>query len=85
MYLYSSDDFEPADENAALEFSLSGMYSPPDCEEGRLEWIRKTEIYRLPLWEGDKAFLKQLTEGRDKISMTISYIGDSCIVTDMEE
>ena len=85
MYLYSSDDFEPADENAALEFSLSGMYIPPECEEGRLEWIRKTEIFGLPLWEGDKAFLKQLTEGRDKISMTISYIGDSCIVTDMEE
>ena len=52
---------------------------------GRLEWIRKTEIFGLPLWEGDKAFLKQLTEGRDKISMTISYIGDACIVTDMEE
>lgn len=85
MYLFSSDDFEPEDKNSADEFLRTGEYVPPECEEGRLEWIRKSEIFSLPLWEGDKAFLRLLTAGREKISMTVTYIGDTCTITDVEE
>ncbi len=29
-----------------------------DCDEGELCWVDKDEIYSLPIWEGDKIFLK---------------------------
>ena len=27
-----------------------------DCDEGVLEWISKTDLMKLPMWEGDKYF-----------------------------
>ncbi len=32
--------------------------------EGTLKWIRDDELYELPLWEGDKIFLRWLDENR---------------------
>ena len=29
-----------------------------ECEEGILEWVEKDKIEHLPIWEGDKIFLK---------------------------
>lgn len=29
-----------------------------ECDEGVLEWVKKEDVYNLPLWEGDKIFLK---------------------------
>lgn len=29
-----------------------------ECNEGKLEWIDKAKIYDLPIWEGDRIFLK---------------------------
>ena len=33
-----------------------------ECDEGNLEWVKIEDIYSLPLWQGDKIFLK-LKEG----------------------
>ena len=33
-----------------------------DCDEGVLEWVDKKEVYNLPLWEGDKIFLKLIED-----------------------
>ena len=33
-----------------------------ECEEGTLEWIEKSKIDRLNLWEGDKIFFRLLEE-----------------------
>lgn len=85
MYLYSSDDFIPVDTTAAEIFLEKGSYIPPECSEGRLEWVDKTQILGLPLWEGDKFFLKKLIEGCDVISMTLKYTGNTCVCADMEE
>ena len=82
MYLYSSDDFEPADPEALSEFRATGVYELPECDEGRLEWIEEDWVMGLPMWEGDKAFLGKLLEGKERISMTLRYVGDTCIAQD---
>lgn len=35
-----------------------------DCPEGNLEWVDSDRLTDLPLWEGDRHFLKWLAEGR---------------------
>lgn len=85
MYLYSSDSFEPADPEAADEFRRTGIYALPECDEGGLAWIEKSDVLDLPLWEGDKIFLRMLIEGQKNISMTLKYTGDKCTVSDLEE
>ena len=80
MYLYSSSDFEPADEEAARVFAETGMYEPPECSEGELVWVPEEMLLDLPAWEGDRAFLEELLAGKKEISMTICYEGDKCTV-----
>ena len=80
MYLYSSSDFEPADEEAAKTFALTGAYEPPACSEGELAWIPGGRLMELPMWQGDREFLKELLGGAREISMTLSYTGEECTV-----
>ena len=46
---------------------------PKDCDEGKLEWVKKENIYDLNLWEGDKIFLRKLSESRDFFSLKLVY------------
>lgn len=78
MYLFTSSDFEPADDSAARKFAESGEYEPPACNEGDLRWIDKDKILELPMWDGDRAFISKLLEGRKSISMTLQYTGENC-------
>ena len=51
-----------------------------DCDEGKLEWIDKKEIYSLPIWEGDKIFLKLIeNENEPFFSLRLEYNGDKLI------
>jgi 8-oxo-dGTP pyrophosphatase MutT (NUDIX family) len=43
------------------------------CDEGQLEWIKKTEIGKLNLWEGDKIFFRLLEENRAFFSLKLVY------------
>lgn len=47
-----------------------------DCDEGELAWVRKADVPNLPIWEGDKIFLRLLAEGRPFFSLKLSYEGD---------
>ena len=47
-----------------------------DCPEGELKWIPAGQIMDLPLWAGDRAFLKPMLEGKSDIRMRLSYVGD---------
>lgn len=78
MYLYSSSDFEPADPVARALYEAEGVYDPPECEEGLLRWIPEEQLMDLPMWEGDRAFLRKLLEGQKSISMTLQYEGENC-------
>lgn len=46
---------------------------PSDCDEGKLEWIKKSDVYGLNLWEGDKIFFKLLKERKDFFSLKLVY------------
>lgn len=49
------------------------------CEEGNLEWIPKSQVYSLPIWEGDKLFFKLLEENRPFFSLKLSYEGNTLV------
>lgn len=82
MYLYSSSDFVPADEDAAAIFKETGEYALPACDEGTLRWVPEEEMLELPMWEGDRVFISKLFQGADSISMTLQYTGEHCKITE---
>ena len=47
-----------------------------ECDEGDLSWVRKEQVFKLPLWEGDKIFLRLLLEDGDFFSLKLCYRGD---------
>lgn len=51
-----------------------------ECDEGVLEWVDKKDVYNLPLWEGDKIFLK-LIENSDTpfFSLRLEYKGEKLV------
>ena len=44
-----------------------------DCDEGELIWIDKSDVYKLPVWEGDKIFFRLLEERKDYFSLKLIY------------
>ncbi len=46
---------------------------PAACTEGRLEWVKKKDVYHLNIWEGDKLFFKLLEEEGPFFSMKLAY------------
>ncbi len=50
-----------------------------ECDEGNLEWVEKTRLYSLPLWEGDKIFLKLLDRNTPFFSLKLVYKGERLI------
>lgn len=47
-----------------------------DCNEGTLEWVPKTEINSLNLWEGDRIFHRLLDEEAPFFSLKLRYQND---------
>ena len=64
MHIFHSDDF-------------SGEIK--DCDEGRLEWVKIEEVYNLPIWEGDKIFLRLIEEKAPFFSLKLEYKGDTLV------
>lgn len=61
MFLYTCDDF-------------SGELSDPDgCPEGILRWMEKEKLDELPMWEGDRIFLRLLMEEHPFFSLKLCY------------
>ncbi len=51
-----------------------------ECDEGELVWIDKNAIFNLPIWEGDKIFLRLISdEDCPFFSLRLEYKGDSLI------
>ena len=46
------------------------------CDEGDPEWIKIDEVKNLPIWEGDKIFLRLLRENVPFFSLKLIYCGD---------
>lgn len=47
-----------------------------ECDEGTLEWVKKSELEKLNLWEGDMIFLRLLQTDSPFFSLKLSYDGD---------
>ena len=52
-----------------------------NCDEGELVWVEKGKIMDLNIWEGDKIFLKVLTENQPFFSLKLEYKGDKLVNT----
>lgn len=50
-----------------------------ECDEGNLEWVEKSGVYNLPLWAGDKIFLKLLETDIPFFSLKLVYEGEKLI------
>ena len=61
MHLFTSEDF-------------SGEMI--ECDEGELVWVSKTDVPNLPIWEGDKIFLKLIENPCPFFSLKLCYTGD---------
>lgn len=46
-----------------------------DCPEGDLEWVEKSRVPSLPIWQGDKIFLEMLEQGGPFFSLKLVYRG----------
>ena len=64
MHLFSSDDF-------------SGQLAA--CEEGELEWVEREKLLTLPIWEGDRIFLRLLQQDAPFFSLKLCYRGDTLV------
>jgi len=53
--------------------------SVKDCDEGVLEWVDKKALLTLPIWEGDKLFLRLLDEDRPFFSLKLRYQGEHLV------
>ena len=61
MYLYTSDSFEGEQRV---------------CDEGELVWIDKEAVMGLPLWDGDRVFLKLMAQASPFFSLKLIYDAD---------
>lgn len=65
MHIFTSDEF-------------SGELI--ECDEGELCWVEKERLYSLPIWEGDKIFLKLLEDPcQPFFSLKLEYEGDTLV------
>lgn len=64
IFLYTADVFE------------GHMCS---CGEGDLEWVEKSRLRELNLWEGDKIFFRILEENGPVFSLKLKYQGDTLV------
>lgn len=75
-FLYNDNDAEYMFLFNAKEFSGTVK---KDCEEGELKWIEKSKLLELPLWEGDKIFLRLLDETDEVFLLTLCYNNDTLL------
>ena len=64
MHLFTSDSFDG---------------EIKDCDEGVLEWIDREKLLSLPIWEGDKIFLRLLDSDEPFFSLKLCYTGDKLV------
>ena len=62
-------------------FTATGWTGEPhECNEGELAWIKKADLLSLPLWEGDKVFLKLLDTDAPFFSLKLKYAGEKLVL-----
>ena len=54
-----------------------------ECNEGTLEWVKKEDVKKLPMWEGDHLFFEELDRNRGFFTMKLRYEGDTLAEHDL--
>lgn len=80
---FLSDEWETEYIHLYTASEFTGTLS--ECDEGNLEWIPKSEIYNLQLWEGDKIFFRLLRETEDFFSLKLCYEGEKLVETKLTQ
>ena len=64
-----------------MHLFTSGRFSGTltDCDEGVLEWIKKETLLSLPIWEGDRIFLRLIDSDAPFFSLKLCYRGDELV------
>ena len=61
-------------------FTAHGFHGTlKECDEGDLEWIERSRLRELTLWEGDKLFLELLEQDAPFFSLKLVYEGDTLV------
>ena len=55
-----------------------------ECDEGVLEWIDKSALRALPMWEGDKIFLDLMQAHRPFFSLKLVYRGEELTAAELD-
>lgn len=50
-----------------------------ECSEGKLEWVSTERVLELPIWEGDRIFLKLLAGEAPFFSLKLTYDGERLV------
>lgn len=74
---FRSDKWEDEEMHLFTATAFSGEMIT--CSEGDLEWIDKSRLLALTLWEGDKIFLRLLDSEEPFFDLTLEYCGESLI------
>lgn len=74
---FVSDKWETEYMHIFYSDSFSGEIK--QCDEGELCWIDKKELYKLPIWQGDKIFLRLLEEKAPFFSLKLEYEGEKLV------
>lgn len=63
-------------------FTADGFEGEPCvCDEGKLEWVDKKDIWKLNIWEGDKIFFRLMDEDCGFFSLKLVYDGHDKLVS----
>ena len=58
--------------------------TPKECDEGELAWIEKERLYSLPMWEGDRIFLRLMEERAPFFSLKLVYEGEKLVHAELD-
>lgn len=79
---FVSDQYETEYMHLFTAHGFEGERIP--CDEGELKWMEKDEVLSLPLWEGDREFLRLLREDAPFFSLKLVYQGDKLVSSKLE-
>ena len=79
LVTFISETEEPVLEYMCLYTAEGFTGELADCDEGALEWVPKRDVYDLPLWAGDKLFLRLLEEERPFFSLKLVYTAEGIL------
>ncbi|MBU5432268.1 8-oxo-dGTP diphosphatase [Intestinimonas sp. MSJ-38] len=79
---FVSDQYETEYMHLFTAHGFEGERIP--CDEGELRWVEKDEVLSLPLWEGDREFLRLLREDAPFFSLKLVYQGDKLVSSKLE-